>query len=42
MLRRSLCDNIVLLQCVLLLFELMLPGHPASMTIEVADHASMS
>jgi hypothetical protein len=31
----------ILLECVLLLSELMLPGQPASMTIKVADLASM-
>jgi hypothetical protein len=42
MLRQSLCDNIVLLECVLLLPELMTLRQPASMTIKVADLASMS
>jgi hypothetical protein len=42
MLRQSLCDNIVLLEDVLLLPELMILGQPASMTIEVVHLASMS
>jgi hypothetical protein len=38
----GLCDNSVLLECILLLSKLMLPRQPVSMTIEVADLASMS
>jgi hypothetical protein len=37
----SLCDNSVLSECVLLLSELMLPEQPASMTMKVANLASM-
>jgi hypothetical protein len=42
MLRRPLCDNIVLVEYVMLFSKLMLLGQPTSMTIEVADLASMS
>jgi hypothetical protein len=42
MLQWSLHDNIVPVECVLLLSELMILGQKASMTIEVADLASMS
>jgi hypothetical protein len=40
MLWRYLCDNIVLLEGIILLCELMFLGQPASMTIKIVDLTS--